>query len=406
MAFQIRQGRPADWQEILDVSRAAFSAPSRYFPRGWPHTYPGPRAAERFVVCEEAGRILGVINQTPVPLRIAGVRLNAVGIGGVATLKKHRGRGVMSAMLNASNACQRDAGTCLGFLWGERERYRRYGYEIAGSGLTANFGPKQFADVEPVPLRKLTQKDAPDILRLYRRSTLVVDRTEPWQRLLLRRATFAAYGNRSGPLKAYLVSGRKYRQNIHELIGNAKLLPGLLKAHRLRNSLNEVALSWVTGYRAHLELGRAAASVRADVLTQINIFDFGRFLEKLAAPLGEGFRRSGITGPVRVVHAGERAAFDLALRPTGELLVTRAKPGGKADLALDAAGKRDLAPDAAGNADLAPDAAGKADLVLDAPGWVRTFFPPPGGLMLEEKADYRLLAALRLPLAMSAWDSL
>ncbi|MFH1732250.1 MAG: GNAT family N-acetyltransferase [Planctomycetota bacterium] len=375
MALHIRQGRPAEWQEILDVSYAAFGKDKRYFPLNWPHTYPDKTAAEWFVVCEEDGKLLGIINQTPVAVNVGGALLKAVGIGGVGVLEEARRRGVMSAMLQASNAEQRAAGTVLGFLAGERIRYRRHGYEFAGRSVTASFSPKHLAGAERVPLRRLRIADASDILRLHRKAPMFVRRTELWQRQLLRRRNFVAWGNKSGPLKAYLVTPRGSPAHVCELIGGAPLLPGLLKAQMKRHKLGHINVRWLPDYGPHLELGRNAGGLSEAVAQQVGIYDFARFLTQTAKPLGEGFRRFGITVPVRIEHTGEKIAFDLKPTRSGALSITPAK------------GKR------------------KADLALGAAEWVRMFFPPPGGPMLEQKAGPHLIAALALPLNISSWGA-
>ena len=376
MTLHVRQGSPAEWKEILAASHTAFNVDRTYFPKGWPHTYPDPGAAEWFVVCEDAGRIIGVINQTPVALRIAGVRLKAVGIGGVGVLPDARKHGAMSAMLRASNAWQNHAGTVLGFLGGERIRYRRYGYELAGQRVTAMITHKQLADAKPVRMRRLTRKDAAGVLRLYRRSPLWVGRDVVWQERLLRRSNFVAYGNASGPLRAYLVIGKGAPQGVHELVGEAHLLPGLLKAHLHRWKLGSIQCAWIPEYAPHAELGRNAGWMSSNAAQQVRLFDFGRFLRQMAGPLGAGFRRFRVAGAVRVRHRDEGTCFDLTLDRTGVLSVAPAQGKGRPDLAMDAA------------------------------GWVRTFFPPPGGPMLPHRADARLLAAMALPLNFSAWDSL
>jgi len=375
MALTIRQGRPGEWQEILGVSHAAFDRPDTYFPDGWPHTYPGPHAAGWFVVCEEAGRIIGLINQTPVTMDVGGALLKAAGIGGVCVLKEARGRGIMSAMLTASNHQQKEAGTALGFLDGDRTRYRRHGYEIAGHALNARVPAKYLGDVDPVPLRRLRLADARAILRCHTRASMTVRRTEEWQTLLLRRRQYAAWGNRTGPLKAYLVASKAASDRIVEIVGDRRMLPGLLKGYLRRHTLDGASVALVPGYSPHVELAGKAAGTSAGVPLQINIFDFGRFLRETAKPLGDGFRRFGITRRVRVRHTGEHVSFDLELRRPGALSIAPAKGSRKPDLALDAA------------------------------EWVRTFFPPPGGPMVRGRHDERLLAALRLPLAFSSWDS-
>ena len=375
MTLHVRTGRPDEWQEILDVSHAAFGRGPTFFPRGWPHTYPDKTAAEWFVVCEEAGKIVGTINQTPVTVDVCGVRLKAAGLGGVGVLESARLRGAMSAMLKVSNAEQRERGTVLGFLDGPRLRYRRFGFERAGQAVTALLPFGHLAEVEPVPLRRLRIADAADVLRLCRKARFFVRRDRVWQERLLRRWGFIAWGNKSGPLRAYLVADREKPDRIHELIGSAQMLPGLLRSHAARHKLEGIRVRWIPRYRPHVKLGRIAEGLEAAPAEQVGIYDFGRFLTQLAKPLGERFGQFGITDVVRVAHTGEKTALDLKLKRSGALSVTPATGNRKPDLSLNAA------------------------------EWVRTFFPPPGGAMPKSKPDARLAAALALPMNFGGWDS-
>ncbi len=311
MALRVRTGRPDEWQEILDVSHAAFGRDKTFFPHNWPHTYPDKTAAEWFVVCEDAGKIVGTINQTPVTVDVCGVRLKAVGIGGVGVLESAR----------------------------------------------------------------LRVADAKDILKLYRKAPMFISRDESWQALLLRRRSYVACGNKSGPLRAYLVTPKGMPGSVCELIGDARLLPGLLKSWMKRHKLGQVGITFIPGYAPHAALARDAAWLQDSPAEQVGIYDFGRFLTQLANPLGERFRQFAIIGVVRVAHTGEKTAFDLKLKRSGTLSVTPATGNRKPALSLDAA------------------------------GWVRTFFPPPGGQTPKSQPDARLAAAFALPMNFSGWDS-
>lgn len=375
MSLILRRGKPADLKQILRVSDVAFRKQRNWFSRYYPHAYPGPAATRCFVVCEDRGRIVGLINQTPMVLRIGGARLQVVGIGGVATLPECRGHGVMSKLLKFSNAWQQEAGTHAGILWGARQRYRRYGYEHAGTQYNIHIDLKVLPDLKAVPLRRLTVKDAGVLRRLSSLSDSSVQRDQRWQKLLLQRLGYKAYGNKQGRLRAYLVTPRDQPGEIIELIGDPQFLPGIVKAQMQRHRLQNLSFPHLPGNRASCQLALEASRLTAGCATQLNIFDFGHFLTALRGELGKNFRRYGIKKRVCLTHREEGRRFALQPRATGGLTVKELKPKGGADLALDQA------------------------------GWVRVFFPPPGGSMLSGKADHRLLAALQLPLIISRWET-
>ena len=367
MELVIRKGRAQDWDAILAVAHSAFKTCDGYFPRSWPHTYPG-RCASRFVVCEDAGRIIGVINQTPCVLSVCGQKLKTAGIGSVGVLESERKRGIMSAMLKFSDEWQRRAGTDLGILGGDRLRYRNYGYEFGGAIVASNVGERQLGHVAPVKLRKLTGHDSAAVLRIYRRTPYALARTPLWQKLLIRSDRFTAFGNAGGALRAYFVVEGK--DKVVEMAGATPLLPGMLRSHMLKAQVSGLSCHAVPGYAPHGDM-LLSGNPSATAHVHFRIFDFGAFLEKMAGPLCERLARFGVKRPVRLVETESESGFDLLARG-GRQKLKRAGTGG-------------------------------ADIALDSASWVRVFFPPPGGPVAGD-IDEVLLRALELPVHISYWD--
>lgn len=375
MALRFRTGNRGEWAQILRVTETAFAAKRSHFTRIYPHAYPGPEAAGRFVVCEEDGRILGAVNRTVYPLRLGSRRVAAVGIGGVCTLPEARGRGVMSGMLRLAEELGRKEGTILGVLWGDRLRYRRYGYEIAGSQSTLALTPRYLAGASAVKLRRLGMEDAAGILRLWRSSPASVDRSLAWQERLLRRSIYRAWGNAEGGLRVYLMALHEHPELLADLGGDPHLAAGAILSYMKGRRLERVEARAVRTDGAWSVLARSAVSVSQGHAGYVAIYDFGRFLEAVAPLLAQRFSAYGARLPVRLIHRGEKRAWDLADR--GTTLAVQALPDTARNNAL---------------------AASSARLDLDGPAWVRVFFPPPGGPQLDGDPDPRLLSALRLPL--------
>ena len=74
----------------------------------------------------------------PVSLRMGEIELMVAGIGGVATHPDHRGRGCMTAIMQAICSELSASGYALSWLSGDRTRYSRFGWETAGSSLFLN----------------------------------------------------------------------------------------------------------------------------------------------------------------------------------------------------------------------------------------------------------------------------
>jgi len=136
-AFTVRRAGWEDRAGLLDAIDTAFTPsgkPRRDFAREYPWAFTPERIADHFV-CEEQGRILGVTGVYPYEARLGGVPFKAAGIGQVSCLPAHRGRGVMTALMNEVVRWMAEAQIELSWLWGDRLRYGRFGWAVGGRVL-------------------------------------------------------------------------------------------------------------------------------------------------------------------------------------------------------------------------------------------------------------------------------
>ena len=368
----IRLGRPDEYRTILETTGEAFGSGAEFFATEFAHTYPGPASARWCITAWRGGKLVGVINQAPMRLRVGGVKLSTAGIGGVCALPECRGQGIMSRMLLAGREHLRQTGTVLGVLSGKRVRYRRHGFEQCGVRVTADVTEEMLAADRPLAMRKVKPSDAASVARLSRKTSSSVWRTRRWQELLIARPGFQAFCNRGKRLRAYFVFRNRAPGHIVETAGEAGLIRGMLKRYMsdLDGPLTASLLPGGAFDRWAAEQGKTLAGKS----TQLCIYDFGRLLTALAGPLAERFRRFGIDRPVTLCHTDEGCGFEL-------------RPGASGLVVSPASGSE------------------KADLALDAPGWARTFFPPPEARVLATPtADPRLTAALAFDLNYPPWD--
>ena len=141
--MEIRKCTPADYPELLDVFNDAFGYARGWFQREMTHCTPCPSLAttqeiERHYICIIDGRIAGGLGAYPMDWTVTtsqGERRNisAYGIGQVSCLPEFRNRGVMTALMNASEEDMRRQGRAVGYLGGRRRRYGYYGYDFGGN---------------------------------------------------------------------------------------------------------------------------------------------------------------------------------------------------------------------------------------------------------------------------------
>ncbi|MCX7806113.1 MAG: GNAT family N-acetyltransferase, partial [Planctomycetota bacterium] len=135
--LKVRRAAAADTDEMLRVIGQAFGTPERPFwdcRRELPYLFHEGRIGDHFV-CEDAGRIVGVIGLYPYDFRYESVIFRSAGVGQVGTLPEYRGRGVMSAILREVCRAIYEDGIDFAWLGGDRLRYGRYGWARGGFSL-------------------------------------------------------------------------------------------------------------------------------------------------------------------------------------------------------------------------------------------------------------------------------
>jgi putative acetyltransferase len=150
----LRRERPPDAQAVHDLHRAAFAreaTPERPASDGRLEAdlVDALRAAEHLVpgcclVAEAAG---GVVGHVAVSTATVGGEPGVLGLGPIAVLPDHQGRGVGSALMHATLAAADALGARAVVLLGHPDYYPRFGFEPAvHHGVTPpqDWGPRYF----------------------------------------------------------------------------------------------------------------------------------------------------------------------------------------------------------------------------------------------------------------------
>jgi hypothetical protein len=373
MTYRIRTGRPDDWDQILCLIQAAQSGTDTPLPNRRPHSYPGDVAAKHVLLCEdERGNLLAALNQTPLSLRFGQATLKTAGLGEIALAEGRADDELVADLLHTSERLQREQGTYLGLHWCGRQRYRPFGFEHAGTLWKARFRRDDLVDVRELPIHRMTRKDVPALTRIASEAQISVPRSAAWQGLLLLRKDFAVDGH-GRPAECYLAYRRDAPGDRCELAGSGPLLPGVLKAHMRRRDLEEASILHLPGSTGHECLAHKAHAIEGSHVAYARIYDAGRFLDAIKEEIGRNLQRHGISGPVRLRDRASDTVYEIALEEQS-WTVSQAE------------------------GDVEPH------LTLTPDEWVRVFFRPPGGALLRDPADPRLLSALELPLLIPPWD--
>jgi len=167
--FAVRRCRREEFGQVAEIVDLCFRWPggaAGNFRAARPHLCTPARIADHWV-CESRGRILGVVGVYPYDVRLAGVIFRMAGIGMVGTHPDHRGRGVMTAILEGAVRWLDDDGFDASWLAGDRMRYSRFGWTPAGRELRFVTSPRYLP--EPAAARAVRELDVEgDLDRIVR----------------------------------------------------------------------------------------------------------------------------------------------------------------------------------------------------------------------------------------------
>ncbi len=146
----------ADYEQAIDSLDLVFSQRDR------PHRFetalprmcvPDDEHMGRHFAVKVDGRIVSMLGVYPLPVVIAGERFLFSTTGNVATKYRYEGRGYAHRLLNRAMEELGRIGADASRLGGFRQRYNRFGFEIAGSVYRMNVGKANIKQIETDPLR-------------------------------------------------------------------------------------------------------------------------------------------------------------------------------------------------------------------------------------------------------------
>jgi len=276
---------------------------------------------------------VGVVHQTV--MADAG-ELDAAGVGWVATEEGHRGRGFMSTLLAASILKMRDEGAAISELGGDRRRYGRFGWELAGmtwrySVTARSFGDRSNASRYQVEGDTAVPQNVVDAtLDLHNSQHVGVRRDRRLHRILLSRDGRTVLSTRKeDEIDSYAVVrrlGDHYR--IEEFSGSRRGMYAML-AHLL----NEEGVEWIDvrlprGHPLNGLLRSFSSMWHLACLRMIKIIDLQSTLEGVSPQLLSRYRSLGMEGIKEVTLAvrGTERATRVRIAPEG-ISLAESRPG-------------------------------------------------------------------------------
>lgn len=297
-----------------------------------------PDAMTHHFALKRDGRIRAMLGVYPLETAIDGERFLFSTTGNVATHWRETGKGYMSALLDRAMTELHEIGADASRLGGHRQRYNRYGFEMAGTSISMSLTAHnvQGAAFAPLEFRPVVQEDAETlalIRSLHARSAMAVDRgnDDSLCRVLTawEAQPFAAY-DEEGRFAGYLVSAQgggslaELKVETPELA--ERMLLSWIKAHP-ESGLSFTLPPWETETIAHLS--RHCQSLSLNPASQFKIISWVPLINALGRVKS---RMRALTDGECVVDIPDEARFILRVKGGAFSCEKTALP---ADLTLD-----------------------------------------------------------------------
>lgn len=329
----------ADYEQSIDFLDLVFSQAKKphHFEKMLPRLAM-PDAMTHHFALKRDGRIRAMLGVYPLETTIDGERFLFSTTGNVATHWRETGKGYMSALLDRAMTELHEIGADASRLGGHRQRYNRYGFEMAGTSISMNLTAHnvQGAAFAPLDFRPVAREDTETlalIRALHMRSAMAVERgnDDSLYRVLTawEAQPFAAF-DEENRFAGYLAAAQgggslaELKAETPELA--ERMLLSWLKAHP-ENGLSLTLPPWETETIARLS--RHCQSLSLNPASQFKIISWARLINALGRVKG---RMRALTDGECVVDIPDEARFILRVKGGALSCDETALP---ADLTLD-----------------------------------------------------------------------
>lgn len=229
---QIRQANLDEYQSLLRVLSEAYNVPLDFFPERFPSWWGEYTDFSRIWVLARGGRIESLVRIFPLQIVLGEVTVSVGGIGNVATLPAARGQGHMHHLMYRAIEEMREE-FCLSVLWGDRHRYRLFGYDLGGRSLTMKIAPRGLRKMGIEPLAPEVYFGEDSVLKhikaTYREQLFRRIRDGYEDRLIYDRSGLVVWTGGTGDHFGYLAFSPNEREpSVAEFGGRSKTVLGLV----------------------------------------------------------------------------------------------------------------------------------------------------------------------------------
>lgn len=226
--------------------------------------------------------------------------IRSAGIGWVGTDPAYRRRGLMTRLLMSSIEEMTQKGYALSDLEGDRQRYGRFGWELAGRTWHFNISPRSLepwgkpVGFEVAPYTAASE-EVKATLRLHNRQQVGLKRDRTLHLILLSRFGKEAWiARKDDSIRSYAVVYRQEKRcRVDELGGDAAAVHAIVD-HMIRGlGVESVNVSMPWSHPLNAKLRALSSGWSLGCLRMMKILDLQATLDPFAEQLGSVYRRMG-----------------------------------------------------------------------------------------------------------------
>ena len=252
-------------------------------------------------------------------MRVDSSVVRVVGIGAVATLKAHRGKGLMARTAEECVAGLSGAGYDLSLLFGIPNFYHRYGYVVAFSEVSTTLKTRDLSPPEEPVRYERFDGPVPELADLYNSENCSVTGTyvRPTYRLNRRPAKFVVYRFDGG----YVIGGREGdTYQVADCVGDPSTIVEIARQRALADICPEIEFQFLpprsrTGEYLRTITHRLVSSRHRTGGPMLKIVNLQSTLEKIAPALSVRLADSpmhGYSGTLAVHGVGVGAVLGIS----------------------------------------------------------------------------------------------
>ncbi len=251
--------RADEYQELMRFLERAYGHGRGMFIRSSPRLR--VEAEDSSLILKSEDKIVGHVGIYPLELVIGPSTITAGGIGAVGVDPRTRGKGYMSSLMERSIQIMEERKFPLSVLWGNRQRYMHYGYEVCGQKYHLEFDRRSMAraGIEPVEVEEVDPCDETVIEKIRKLHAILSCRVARHSLdLLLSKPKVRVFMGEEG----YLISVNEYKG---DLVLQEVVSPAAKEAELILG-----AMDWTFAEKASLEMEAITSPSHRHLLAATN----------------------------------------------------------------------------------------------------------------------------------------